>query len=193
MPAAEEVQELGRRGVAIIKRWLEATTHIELPYDVYNHTGLCTIRYENDGRKRLDLQGFFLSGKKPPLYVECKRYTTTGGQYNEFLRLLGIAYSAAKLERRELGEETGRLFFWVTFHPFNLDNWATLETHEQVRTALTKYPEYLNGDSIDEDLLRRISERVTVLVFNPKQEGISLTNDELRLVRTVLHRKADEL
>lgn len=189
---AEETQELGREGVAIIKRWLEATTFIELPFDAYHHKLDCTLPHLA-GKKVLDLQGHYLTGTKSPIVVECKRYTSPGGQYKEFLHFLAIAYSSTVKEQEDLGGARERHFLWVTFHPFNLDNWTGLETREHMVKALDQFPEYLAGREIDEDLAREVSSRVMVLVFNPKQESISLTRQELKIVRVHIDRKADSL
>lgn len=189
---AEKTQELGRAGVAIIKRWLEATTFIELPFDAYNHTLDCTLPHL-DGTKIFDLQGHFLTGQKDPVIVESKRYTSPGGQYKEFMHFLAIAYSSTVKEKESLGGYRNRHFLWVTFHPFNLDNWTALETRDHMVKALGQHQEYLKGRTIEEDLVRDVASRVMVLVFNPKQENLSLSRDELKLVRVYLDRKAESL
>lgn len=189
---AEGTQELGRTGVATVKRWLEATTFIELPFDVYNHTLDCTIAHIG-GVKRFDLQGYYLTGNKGPIFVESKRYSTPGGQYKEFLRFLAIAYSSTVKEDKELGGHKERHFLWVTFHPFNLENWSVFESHEHMCLALSKNPELLGGEEIDQNLVREVSSRIMVLLFNPKQEAISLTRQELKAVRLHIDRKANSL
>lgn len=190
---AEGTQELGRKGVATVKRWLEATTYIELPFDVYNNTLDCTIAHFG-GVKRFDLQGYYLTGNKGPIFVESKRYDSAGGQYKEFLRFLAIAYSSTVEERRVYGAHKERHFLWVTFHPFNLEHWSAFESHEHMILALSKNPDMLaEEESVDEDLVREVASRIMVLVFNPKQEGLSLTRDELKAVRLQIDRKANSL
>lgn len=191
---AEETQELGRKGVAIIKRWLEATTFIELPFDAYHHKLDCVLPHLGTKKTKIfDLQGHFLTGRKAPIVVESKRYTSPGGQYKEFLHFLAIAYSSTVKEVEDLGGARERHFLWVNFHPFNLDNWTALETRDQMVKALTEHPDYLAGRDIDEDLVRQVASRVMVLVFNPKQENLSLTRQELKIVRVHIDRKADSL
>lgn len=185
--AAEEVQELGRVGVAIIKRWIEATTHIQLSYDIYDNPDQCIVPYIG-GRKRLDLAGRYMTGGKHPVVVECKRYSTPGGQAAEYLEFLRIAYSSTLADIAHFGRDRSTHFMWVTYHPFSLTKWSQLETHETMRQALLEKPEYLGKSAIDEDRLRAISDRVMILVFNPKQEALSLTPDELALIRTILDR-----
>lgn len=190
--AAEEVQEIGRKGVAILKRWLEATTYMELPYDAYNHRIDCTMQTLS-GTKALDLAGRMLTGNKEPVFVESKRYKTSGGQYQEYKKFLCIAYSATVKEIEDFGDTRSPLFYWVTFHPFNLENWSKLETFEFMKAALEEHPEYLGGRDVDLQLVFDVSSRVTVLVFNEKQEALSLTRDELETIRRYLNRKANEV
>ncbi|RAX47311.1 hypothetical protein DQ353_19235 [Arthrobacter sp. AQ5-05] len=127
------------------------------------------------------------------MIVESKRYTTPGGQYKEFLHFLAIAYSSTISEKERLGGYRKRHFIWVTFHPFNLENWTALETRDQMVKALENHPEYLKDRVIDEDLVRDVASRIMVLVFNPKQENLSLSRDELKMVRVHLDRKAESL
>jgi len=186
-PMAEEVQALGHEGVLIIKRWLESTTHIELSYDVYDFTPFCIVPYIG-GKKRFDLAGRYMSGDKAPVYVECKRYRTAGGQAAEFDQFLRIAYSSTLSEIQYRGRDLGTRFIWVTYHPFSQKKWATLETHENMRRALLAEPTFLGNTQIDEERLRDMASRVMVLVFNPKQEALSLTTEEVKQVRTILDR-----
>ncbi|MBW0253745.1 hypothetical protein [Cellulomonas sp. PS-H5] len=186
-PMAEEVQALGREGVAIVKRWLEATTHIRLNYDVYDFGPQCMVPYVG-GVKRFDLAGSYTSGDRAPVVVECKRYKTVGGQAGEFREFLRIAYSSVLADITHYTRDRGTRFIWVTTHPFSQKQWAHLETHDYMRAALEEKPEYLGGSKIDETRLRDVASRVMVLVLNMKQEALSLTIDELNKVRTVLER-----
>lgn len=189
---AEEIQEIGRRGAATIKRWLEATTYIELPYDAYNNRIDCLVD-TFDGRKQFDLRGHMLVGEKTPVIVEAKKYTTPGGQYNEFMKFLAIAYASTAKELEDYGDTRKSSFFWVTSHPFNLQNWSKFESAEHMKEALAKNPKYVKGHTIIDELVFEVAGRITVLVFNPKQENLSLTRHELETIRPHLVRKVATL
>lgn len=189
---AEEIQEIGRQGAATIKRWLEATTYIELPYDAYNYKIDCMVETFN-GQKQFDLRGHMLSGEKTPVIVEAKKYRTAGGQYQEFMKFLAIAYASTAKEFEVYGDCRKASYFWVTFHPFNLDNWSKFESFDHMKKALDKHPEYIKGHTINNDLLIQVSSRITVLVFNPKQEHLSLSRSELEKIRPYLDRKVATL
>lgn len=195
MVDAEFTQELGREGVATIKRWLEATTFIELPFDAYHQKKEITVLHAG-GRKKLDLGGHYLTGRKYPVLVECKRYSSPGQQHREFRKLLAIAYGSFQREREiyeDAKHDSFTHFIWVTFNPFAQDSWQALETRDQLVWGMEENPEVHNGSDVDEDLARTIAGRFTVLVFNKKQQDLSLDRDELMLVRTVINRKADTL
>jgi hypothetical protein len=186
-PMAEEVQELGREGVAVIKRWLEATTFLELSYDIYDRPQECIVPYFG-GRKRFDLAGRYMTGDRNRVVVECKRYRSAGGQAAEFAEFLRIAYSATLKDIEHFGRDRETHFYWVTYHPFSQTKWRHLERHATMRAALEANPKYLGGSEIDDDRLRQVASRVSLLVFNAKQEALSLTPQELNLIRTVLDR-----
>lgn len=191
----EDYQEIGREGAATLKRWLEATTYMELPFDAYNNKIDCTVLTMGDKRKQFDLVGHMLVGKKAPVIVECKRYTTPGGQYKEFKKFLAIAYGHTAKELETYNSTRESQYLWVTFHPFNLDNWSRFESYEHLKEALDEHPEYKGGADtpLNESLAHDVASRVTVLVFNPKQEALSLTREELETIRPHLIRKVKTL
>lgn len=196
MPSeAEFTQELGREGVATVKRWLEATTFLELPWDAYHHKKEVTILHPG-GKKKLDLAGHYLTGRKNRVLVECKRYSSVGRQHKEFRRLLAIAYGAVQRERDDYEDaqyDSNAQYIWVTYNPFAQEEWVTLETRDQLVRGLVENADVHKDGDVDEDLARAVADRFTVLVFNKKQEELSLNREELMLVRTVLDRKADSL
>ena len=190
---AEEVQELGRAGVATVKRWLEATTFIELNWNVYEDTGMCIVQCLGSKNKKFDLAGAFIGDKRNPVVVESKKYNSPGSQHKYFKEFLAIAYSATVSEIEQKKYDIAREFIWVTFHPFILKDWTILLTEGKIKEALAENSGYLDGREIDPNVLRSVSERIWVLVMHEKQEGISLTHEELMDVLATLKRKAPTL
>lgn len=190
---AEATQEQGRRGVAITKRWLEATTFIELHWNAYEHESMCELEMLDGSIKRFDLAGLFLTGSKSPVVVENKSYTQVGDQPDQYLEFLAHAYSYSAKIKSSSRSDDKREFIWVTTHPFAQSNWMKLHEPDHIRSALQKYPALLHGNAIDDELVRVVASRVWVLVFNPKQERLSLDADELSKVHTALKRKASTL
>ncbi|MFI2703460.1 hypothetical protein [Cellulosimicrobium composti] len=185
--SAEPTQELGRDGVAAVKRWLEATTHIELPFDVYTNPRYCNVEHSR-GNKLLDLNGHFLAGNKDPIYVEGKRYSTDSNLFPQFQEFLAVAYSFAVKDRQAPYPKNPH-WLWVTYHPFAVTKWPDLATAGQVVAAVNKCKDLVPEASVDQDIAREVAEKVWILVYNPKMHDITLTPKELKKVRTVIDRK----
>src|SRR3954452_3193517 len=117
MSTAEQNHELGREGVFRVKAWLEATTHLSMPWNVYDHTAVCTRTRLDGGVKRYDLSGQFIGEHQRPAVVEAKTYTGVGGQAAEYIEFLANAYSTTAQEIATVGD-TKTEFIWVTTHPF---------------------------------------------------------------------------
>ncbi|RPE78965.1 MULTISPECIES: hypothetical protein [unclassified Frondihabitans] len=187
----EGAHEKGRVGVFKTKRWLESTTHIELSFDAYNYTTVCTLDLL-DGIKTYDLMGKFLASKEP-LYVEVKTYDSVGGgQPAEFWEFLAHAYSATvKAQAKGLGDPKYN-FMWVTTHPFEQTAWIKLATRERLKEAVEKFPRWFTDHTLDEETLTRVAARLWVLVVNTRQHELNLTQAELDKVHGVLGRRGGE-
>jgi hypothetical protein len=190
MSVAEPIQKKGMDGADLAKRWLESTTWIELPFDVYSNAPVCTLRRLDGKVKRYDLFGSIHTSPPTPLYIESKGFDSVGGkQAKEFWEFLANAYSITAQDLKD-GPDARREFWWVTRIPFSSTDWYALTTAERIKTALEQHhPEALNGESINADLLVTVSSRVEVFVVNKRQEDFMLTPEELALVESKLNRK----
>ncbi|MBE1465680.1 hypothetical protein [Kibdelosporangium phytohabitans] len=190
MSAAESVQKDGMDGVDLAKRWLESTTWVELPFDVYNNAPVCTLQRLDNQKKRYDLFGYIHTDPPTLLYVEVKDYDSVGGKQGaEYWAFLANAYSITARDLKD-GEDARRQFMWITRHPFNQTDWVKLTSAERVKTALeVHHPEALNGETIDTNLLATVSDRLWLLVLHKRQEELMLTAEELALVESKLNRK----
>jgi hypothetical protein len=190
MSAAEPVQQKGIDGVDLAKRWLESTTWIELPFNAYHNGPICTLMRLDGKSKLYDLFGMIHTSPNTPLYVESKGYDSVGGkQAKEFWEFLANAYSITANDIKN-GEDGRREFWWTTRMPFSSTDWATLTTADRIKTALeVHHPEALNGETIDFNLLAKVSDRVEVFIINRRQEDFMLTPEELGLIESKLNRK----
>lgn len=189
MSAAESVQKDGMDGVDLAKRWLESTTWVELPFDAYNNGPVCSLRRLDGKVKRYDLFGYIHTEPPTLVYVEVKNYDSVGGKQGaEYWEFLANAYSIAAQDIKD-GEDARREFMWITRHPFQQTQWATLTAPERIKTALGQHPEVLNGDPINADMLATVSARLWLLVLHKRQEELMLTAEELSLVESKLNRK----
>lgn len=185
---AEATQMKGLEGALAVKRWLESTTHLEFPFNAYEDETLCTLMRLDGHKKRYDLSGFFLTGGRRPVVVESKNYSGVGNQPGDYIEYLANAYSTAVHDIKNIGD-TRRQYFWVTTHPFSQTKWPELTSHQELRQALQAHPAALNGESIDEELLRMVASRLWLFVMPERHGALTLTRDELQRVFAVLRRK----
>lgn len=176
-------------GVDLAQRWLESTTWIELPFNVYDNSAVCTLTKLDGTVKRYDLFGSIFTKPIKPLYVEVKNYDSSGGkQPADYAEFLANAYSITAKDIQS-GQDGRREFMWVTTHPFSLNNWSTLISPSAIKDALGKYPDALNHNEVDVNLLDLVSDRLWLLVLHKRQEELMLTREELSLVEAQINRK----
>lgn len=185
---AEAAQFKGLEGALAVKRWLESTTFIELPFNAYENEAQCTLVRLDGQVKRYDLCGYFLGENRNPIAVESKAYATVGHQASAYTEYLANAYSVTVHDLSTVGD-LRREYFWVTSHPFSQSKWPKLTASEEIREALKTHPEVLDGRGIEEDLVRTVASRLWLLVRHERQEEITMSRNELQHVFTVLQRK----
>ena len=141
---AEATQFEGLEGTLAVKRWLESTTFMELPFNAYEDEGQCTLVRLDGQTKRYDLSGYFLGDSRRPIAVESKAYSTVGHQAGAYTEYLANAYSITAHDIATVGD-LRREYFWVTSHPFSQTKWAQLTSPDEIREALKTHAEALNG------------------------------------------------
>lgn len=190
--AKETAQRLGYEGLHEIKEWLEATTRFAFTYTVWDSEPMCTRECPDGTKKALDLEGNTVGkpGDRPrPVSVECKRYTTVGGQGKGYREFLAVAYANTVFAIDSLGQDAEREFLWVTYHPFSQSNWNKLLTVKHLRGCVLEYQGLLNGAEIDDDLLATVAERIGVMVVGQRQVDLRLTKDEAGLALYYLRKE----
>jgi len=185
---AEEVQEIGRKGVYEIKEWLESTVRFQFTHSVYDRREPCSVTCLDGSHKALDLVGKMVDSGAP-VNVECKKYSTPGSQTREFRKFLAIAYSSTAHSIREFGSDPERHFMWVTFHPFAQGKWKKLTKPSYLRESIDLYPDLLNGVLVDDDLLSEMSSRLWLLVVHKRQMSLRLSESEIQHVKAALSDK----
>lgn len=178
----------GQRGVQKVKQWLESTTHLALPWSVYDHPAMTTLPRLDGTKKIYDLAGYFLGSNRRPVYIESKHHFTEGGQGLAYPEYLANAYSTT-LKSLLDGVDNEREYMWVTWHPFSLGRWSKLTTAEEIYDALERNPEVLNGSSIEEELVRKVARRLWLVVLSKRQEELFLSRAELRKIQQVIDRE----
>jgi len=187
----EETQEKGRDGVRFTRRWLEATTFIELPWTAYDSKRLCVLPLLKAGkRKKYDLRGRFLHEERQEVYVENKAANKANNQTADYREFLANAYSTTAKKWADLGGDPQIEYIFVTSHPFGkLAEWSQLSTKAVMVEAVTQEGVLPNDVEIDDELAGLVAERCWLLVVHPKQERLTLDQAELQTALRALERK----
>lgn len=190
----EATQEQGRNGVRFTRRWLEATTFVELQWDSYNNEEFCTLPLLKGSPKAWDLSGSFLHEKRQRVFVENKAEETPGHQTAQFQEFLANAYSSTAKQQELIEKDPNYEYFWVTTHPFGAtSNWSSLVTKESVIDAVAAKDALPEGYFVDAELAALVASRIWLLVTSAKQERLTLERIELDKVLLALERKKDLL
>jgi len=191
----EETQEQGRDGVRFARRWLEATTFIELPWNAYENKRMCSLPLLEKGKtKKYDIRGRFLHEQKQEVYVENKAANRANNQTADFREFLANAYSTTAKAWELIGGDPQIEYVFVTSYPFGtLAEWGKLATKASVLAAVENEGVLPEGVNVDEELAALISDRSWLLVVHPKQERITLDQAELETALKALERKKHTL
>ena len=178
----------GLVGVKNAQRFLESTTYIVLPWNVYEDMNQTTFVRLDKKPKRYDLAGHFLGERRRPLAVENKAYTTVGSQPEDYTEYLANAYSITARECED-GVDTEREFMWLTTHPFAQGKWPRLRSSAEIAEALKKHPEALAGREVSNELLDKVSKRLWLIPMHDRHGELVLERGELFKIHETLARK----
>lgn len=182
--AKETAQRIGWEGLHEVKEWLEATTRFAFSFTVWDNEMMCTRPCPDGTMKALDLEGVTVGapGERPrPVSVECKKYTTVGGQAEGYREFLAVAYANTVHVIDAMGGDAERDFLWVTYHPFSQTRWNELLTVSHLRECVEEHDTLLGGAQIEDDLLATVAQRIGVMVVGQRQVNLRLTKDEAGL------------
>lgn len=185
---AEGAHVDGLVGVKNAQQYLESTTFITLPWNVYENMNQTTFLRLDKKPKRYDLAGHFLGARRHPLAVENKAYTTVGSQPEDYTEYLANAYSITAREIED-GVDTEREFMWLTTHPFSQSKWPKLRTTTEIAEALKKHPEALAGRVVDNELLAKVSSRLWLIPVHDRHRELVLERKDLYMIYQALERK----
>src|SRR6266702_760573 len=132
----EALHDKGRDGARRAKRWLETTTRVTVSWlNTEPAVGeRCQFDWPYGGRKFSFDIGGFLRGQDfdgHSFLAECKKYGTVGNQSTEYPEYLAKCYVAYQQQPKWSNH-----FMWITWHPFNVTNWASLCSTEFVHKSV---------------------------------------------------------
>jgi hypothetical protein len=189
----ETAHKTGEDGLDITQRFLESTTWIELPLNVYDNEAACSLQRLDGTFKAWDLVGFIhpmSATKQRPLFVENKALNAeSGAQSGWYWEYLADAYSHTALNLKNK-MDTRAEFMYVTKYPFDQGSWKELTSAARIMTAVTtKHPAALGEDKFDEKIARLLSERLWLIVLHDRQAELMLAASELAKIEAQLNRR----
>jgi hypothetical protein len=189
----EEEQEIGREGVARVKRLLEGTLRFSLPYNAYQHRERVTLTMLTGHLETYDLNGDVLNEhgqERTRLFIESKNVDGAGSQGLEFKRFLAQAYSATRHPIDQGLPDPKYEFMWATTCPWKGDGFRRIATADEVSGAVewdkTRDPDELlmgrkmakvvpDDHNIDHELVRTVATRIWVWVISERQDEMILS------------------
>lgn len=164
MPGGEQFHIGGQDGVALAKRWLEATGRFKVQWHSGQRVAVPYLAVEQLGRDKegFDIRATHLDPDRAPrveVFAEVKNYNGPHDQpahYDKFL----TACASAVLYWQDHPPPQPTEFMWITWHPFGAT--AKYLQHvepDAVKTACLK--QYPKPGSPDETVARVPKERVT--------------------------------
>lgn len=180
--AGEEHHINAEDGVERARTWLEKTGRVSVQYTVYEVGAVpfLTFRNVNDAEYSFDMCGnLHLDEGTTTFFGEIKKYNAVGDQPAMYSEYLAKCYRACAAEGRPYH------FMWITWHPFSQTNWSKLCTAEQIHDAVQTHKALYCGDDedVDEGLCAELADRLWLIVLSDRQEGMSMTDEQLGLLR----------
>lgn len=191
---AEGSHEKGRVHAFRAKRWLEATTRVQIHFTAYDDddvTEMVKVRRPDGTSQAFDLYGVIeTDGKNRELYVESKGYSTAGKQGAAYKEFLSDAYCSTVVT----GEKRGSQFMWVTWHPFSQGEWphlcapidsstaegaASLEKTAALMAQAAESSGHLGNDKADLALCRIVAHRIWLVVLHERQERFLVPSEDV--------------
>lgn len=190
--AGEQLHEAGAEGARRAKVWLDRTTRAEARWVNPDTVAVPKLTFpwqSARGDFSFDLGGLLRGGplEGQQFLVESKFYKNSGGQGTMYREFLAKCYCAL-LARPQVCDH----FFWITWAPFLVDNWANLTSSEFVSDAVLKHREDALDEAdkesarslIDTSLVKTISDRLWIIVLSRRQEQeLIMTKEHLALIR----------
>jgi hypothetical protein len=193
----EEAHIKGMQGVRRARQWLESTMRISSSYantDTPKWAEKLTLEWPHTGNTfSFDLGGTMRGAEYEgdQFCAEVKNYTSASNQGIEFRSFLAKCY-VARMSRYTIGDH----FMWITWAPFSVNSWNTLDSPETVVEAVVEHRGRIFGDVteeksrslIDAETARSVSERLWVIVLSQKQETLVPLDDWRAIVVAALEK-----
>lgn len=132
------------------------------------------------GEFSFDLGGYLKEDPfdRAQFFCEVKNYTGAHDQHPLYQEYLAKCYAVWASTRRPYE------FMWITWHPFQVGEWASLCSADKLARAVEAHPEYLPAEhEIDYAGCKDLAERLWLIVLSVKQEDLCLTPSMVATLR----------
>ncbi|MEZ7130462.1 hypothetical protein ACBR40_34460 [Nonomuraea sp. AD125B] len=189
--SGEEAHFKGQDGAQRAKRWLDATTRVNVRWvNPEPHAVRKLTFYWTDGEDySFDLGGIFLGDELDgqEFFAESKNYKNASDQGGHYVKYLAGCYRAYDTRPERCDN-----FMWITWSPFNTTTWDKLMAPDTVKAAVLKFSGRVLGEPdeeaarglISEDICKAVSERLWMIVLSERQERhLTLSQKHLAVIR----------
>lgn len=156
----EDLHEIGADGARRAKEWLEATTRVKASWTNTDPKWSRRMTFKWPSGKQtqfsLDLGGL-LCGEdfdNDIFMAECKKYSSPGDQGTHYLSYLAKCYVIATNPQCYVDH-----FMWITWCPFNVQDWNKLLSKDWIERALHKHSADVFGEILPMKSLRTLTMR----------------------------------
>jgi hypothetical protein len=188
----EDLHEIGADGARRAKEWLEATTRVKASWTNTDPKWSRRMTFNWPSGKQtqfsLDLGGLLCGGEfdNDIFMAECKKYSTPGDQGTHYLSYLAKCYVIASNPQCYVDH-----FMWITWCPFNVQDWNKLLSKEWIERALHKHSADVFGEippaevssHIDDEVVAWVADRLWMIVLSEKQEKLVITREHRSLIQ----------
>ncbi len=184
----EAAHEAGRDGAIRAKRWLEATTRVDVHWVNPDAVAKLTFSWQDASSFSFDLGGVLhggdVDGKE--FFAEVKKYSNASDQGSLYESYLAKCYQAYMSMPYRCDH-----FMWITWHPFSLGKWKDLCSVSEVASAVAKYSALvINGDEPDPHDLKAVADRLWMFVLSDRQESLVIEADYIDTVISLRRKRS---
>lgn len=195
--SGERQHAKGQEGAQRAKRWLEATTRVNVLWVNPEPMALpkLTFRWLTGGTFSFDLAGVLVGGNQAneEFFAECKKYDNAYDQGQLYDEYLAKCYVALNFQPSRCDH-----FMWITWSPFATTRWDSLCRSASVQAAVLKNSERALGvpieeasSKIDSDVCDTVASRLWIIVLSERQEEhLVLSPEHQGLIRAHVAERA---
>ncbi len=191
----EHAHATGADGARRAKKWLEATTRVDVPWVNPNKAAREKLTFSwpgSDTSFSFDLGGILRHGDydSESFFAEVKKYSDASDlptHYSEFVAKCYVAY----VDRQMYCDH----FMWISWSPHSATTWSKLTTPEFVTEHVGKHRDRVFGPDaesteVDPDIAKAVADRLWLFVLSDRQETLVIADKYLHQVNAMIREES---